>query len=230
MALFFSLLPIYLFGNLHCLGMCGPLVFLLGKHRYRYFYFLGRLASFSFAGAVAGGVGSVITLLFKTHNIPAYLSLALGGLIVVVGLCSLFGFSYPGHRWVGRRTARFNHYLSALMLKDHPLATLLFGFFTVALPCGQTLVVFSACALAGDTTVGLANGFLFALLTSPSLFFALQAHRWVAKWKKHYRPVLGLLALIVGGFALLRGFADLDIIPHLILNPNASPHYHIVMY
>ena len=62
MSLLITMLPLYLLGNLHCIGMCGPLVMLLGQQRCRAFYFLGRTLSFTLAGLLAGALGSVLQL------------------------------------------------------------------------------------------------------------------------------------------------------------------------
>ena len=39
MRVFLTLLPLYIFVNLHCLVMCGSLVLMLGGHKHRNFYF-----------------------------------------------------------------------------------------------------------------------------------------------------------------------------------------------
>jgi len=230
MTLLLAMLPVYLFGNLHCLGMCGPLVMMIGKHRYRYFYFFGRILSFSLAGMAAGAVGGVANVFFKQYHLAEATTFFFGGVLIILGIYTLLGWSYPGHRWLSRRLAGINNTLSMLMLRDKAVPAFLFGFFTLALPCGQTLVVFSACALSGDLMVGLLNGFVFAVLTTPSLLLAMQAHGLMQHARHYYRAVIGVSALFVGALALLRGLAEKDIIGHLVLNPNAPSYYHIVIY
>lgn len=221
-----SMLPIYLFGNLHCIGMCGPLVMMIGRHRYRYFYFLGRILSFTLAGLLAGGMGAVLNVALQEYQIPAITSFVFGTLIIAVGLANITARAIPVPVWVSQRSAHVSRSLSFLMLKDQPLATFLFGFFTIALPCGQTIIVYSACAISGDAYVGLLNGFIFALLTSPSLFLAMRAHGLFQAAKRHYGLIMGCAALLVGALALCRGAAELNLIPHLILNS----YYHIILY
>lgn len=230
MTLFFSMLPLYLFGNLHCLGMCGPLVMMIGHHRYRYFYFLGRTLSFSLAGMVAGGIGAVSDSFFRHYHLAEATTFLFGAILIILGAFTLAGWSYPGHRFLSRRMAGVNQTLSLLMLRDRAWPAFLFGFFTLALPCGQTLIVFSACALSGDLFVGLLNGFAFALLTSPSLFLAMKAHAFLRQARHYYRAVVGVSALVVGVLALLRGLAETGVISHWILNPGSSPYYHVVIF
>lgn len=230
MTLFLTMLPIYLLGNVHCLGMCGPLVMMIGKHHYRYFYFFGRILSFTLAGMIAGELGAVLQVILSYYHIPALASFIFGTLILITASYTLLGWQYPGYHFLARRLAKVNQTLSLLMLKDQPWPAFLFGFFTVALPCGQTLLVFSACALAGDLWVGFFNGFAFALLTTPSLVLALHAHRLFFNLKNHYNTMIGIFGLIVGIMAIFRGLAEAEIISHLILNPGAPVHYHIVLY
>ena len=230
MALFFSMLPLYLFGNLHCLGMCGPLVMMIGHHRYRYFYFLGRTLSFSLAGMIAGMIGAVSDAFFRHYHLAEATTFLFGAIILILGIFTLAGWSYPGHHFLSRLLAGMNQTLSLLMLRDRAWPAFLFGFFTLALPCGQTLIVFSACALSGDLFVGLLNGFAFAILTSPSLFLAMKAHAVLRQARHYYRAVVGISALIVGTVAILRGLAESGIISHWILNPAAPAYYHVVIF
>ncbi|KAF3363308.1 hypothetical protein PHSC3_000116 [Chlamydiales bacterium STE3] len=226
MTLFLTMLPVYLLGNLHCMGMCGPLVMLLGKSSFRYFYFLGRMVSFTLAGLLAGGFGAVIGVLLAELHVPALASLVFGIITVFLGLCTLMHLGYPGYQRLAKVLAPINHKLTLALLKEKPLATFMFGFFTILLPCGQTLIVYSACALSGDLFVGTANGFAFALLTSPSLFVAMQARNAFAFAKKYSNQLIGWAAIFVGLLACLRGLAELNVISHLVLNSK----YHIVIY
>lgn len=231
MTLFFSLLPLYLFGNLHCFGMCGPLVMLLGQHHYRFFYFIGRLLSFSLAGLFAGAMGNVLHVILKPYYFAEALILLCGMSMIGWGFIKIFGksvlvfrtkknfFLNPLHQWV-----------SNLMLKDTPWAIFLFGFLTIALPCGQTLIVFAACALEGEAWTGFWNGFAFALLTSPSLFVAMHTLTFFRRFKQYDHIIIGGCAIFAGLLACLRGLAEVGIVEHLILNPGAPVHYHFVIY
>ena len=226
MSLLLAMLPVYLLGNLHCLGMCGPIVAFLGKHRYRYAYFLGRLLSFSLAGFAAGELGSVFHIWLKAYNLSALVSVGFGLAMAAAGAIVLSGRGVPGNQWLGKRLAKMNNSLSLLMLKDSFIATTLFGFATILLPCGQTLMVYSACALSQSGSTGLLNGFAFGLLTTPSLWLAMHASRSIGRWRSLGNRVLGACAILVGLLAVLRGIAELDWISHFIL----SERYHIALY
>lgn len=206
------------------------MVMMISKHRYRYLYFGGRLLSFTLAGLAAGGAGAILNLVLTPYHLSAILSFLFGGIIILLAACTLFGWRYPGYIWLASRTSNISKNLSILMAQNHPWPTFLLGFFTIALPCGQTLTVYSACALTGDLFAGLINGFAFSFLTTPSLIVAMHAHTLFRKWSSAYKPITGSLALLVGGLALCRGFAEIGLIPHLILNPESASAYHIVIY
>lgn len=231
MTLFFSLLPLYIFGNLHCIGMCGPLVMLLGQHRYRFFYFLGRLLSFSLAGLIAGELGAVLHLFLKQYYLAEIVSFTCGIFIMGWGIQKIMGRQIK--RLNSRRPPALNalhHWVSTLLLKDNGWSTFLFGFFTVALPCGQTLVVFSACALTGNAWIGLGNGFAFALLTTPSLVIAMHTLTFFKKFKQYDRVIIGGCSIFVGLLACFRGLAEMGWMSHWILNPDAPASYHLVIF
>jgi sulfite exporter TauE/SafE len=231
MTLFFSLLPLYLFGNLHCIGMCGPLVILLGQHRFRFFYFFGRLFSFSLAGLVAGELGAVVHLFLKHYYLSESVSLLCGTLLIGWGIKKMMGWQVKTPAFSKKSPLNFIHqWVSTLLLKDSGWSTFLFGFFTVALPCGQTLVVFSACALAGDAWIGLGNGFAFALFTTPSLILAMHTLTLFKKFKQYDRKIMGGCSIFVGFLACCRGLAEMGWISHWVLNPEASHPYHLVIF
>lgn len=218
--------PYYLLGNLHCLGMCGPLVAMIGQHRYRYAYFLGRTLSFGLAGMAAGEAGAVIQNSLQRLHIPELLTFALGILMLFVAIIQGTGWhlSLPSLRLF----RQLNHSITLLMLKDTVITTFIFGLLTVALPCGQSLVVFSACALTGSALVGLFNGAAFALLTSPSLWVAMHTMHWFQTGKKQYRRFIACAAGFAGMMAIFRGLADWGVIPHLVLGDKNA--YHLIFY
>ncbi len=224
------MLPFYLVGNLHCLGMCGPLVLLIAEHPYRYLYFLGRLISFSLAALFASFLGSLMQKSLAAYNVSALVSFFFGALIIFFGLSMLFSFRYPGYKFLEQRTQSLSRRLSLLVGQKNPYATFLFGFFTVLLPCGQSMVVFSACALYGDIATGLFNGFAFALLTSPSLFLAMRLSRFLGYFKKRQNLCASLLAIFVGLLALCRGLADLGLINHLGYHLEEPFRVHLMLF
>lgn len=227
MSLMLTMLPLYLFGNLHCVGMCGPLVMMIGQHRFRYFYFLGRTLAFTLAGLIAGGFGEVLHLMMKSFHVMEGMSFLFGIGFFVIGLYTLRGWQYPGFAWLSKKLAPINGTLASLMLQDRAWPAFFFGFFTILLPCGQTLIVFSACALSGSFWIGMVNGLVFALLTSPSLLIAMNAHVFLKKFSQHYSILMGGGALFIGTLTFCRGLAEVGVIDHLVFH---SSYAHLTFF
>lgn len=203
---------------------------MIGHHRYRFFYFLGRTLAFGMAGLLAGEIGAVLNLLLSHYYLSAVTSFLFGGILLITGFCTAIRRPYPGFVWLSTILSPMQQSLSLCLMQDRVFPTLLFGFFTIFLPCGQTLIVFSACALTGDWLAGLFNGLAFALLTSPSLILAMHAHTLFKSMKNAYNGVVATSALAIGLLAFCRGFAEMGWISHWILNPEAPYYAHIIIY
>jgi uncharacterized protein len=210
--------------------MCGPLVMLLAKHPYRWCYFLGRLFSFTLAGLISAEMGMILFSSLARYHISASFSLLFGAWISAMGASLLFKIRLPGTAWVAKRSAKFSALLGKLMTQRSSYALFLFGASTLLLPCGQTVVVFSLIALDSSPLMGLIQGLLFALFTSPALIAAMRTSHFFCERQKGYHLWMGMAVLFVGALALLRGLADLDYIQHLILNPSSPPQYHVVFF
>lgn len=211
MTLTLSLLPLFVTGNLHCLGMCGPLVHTLSLHRFKYYYLLGRLCSYTLAGGLSGALGFL-----ASFGGFASLSIAIGFFLIILA----FNQIYPLHfKWPAPNFIR-------LIMRDTPLSVFSFGALTLFLPCGQTLIVFAALALSGSFWIGAINGFLFALLTSPSLVLAMKIKRWMPQSHKIAKAIAFATSFAIGLISVLRGLADLGYVKHLTL----SESFHIVLF
>jgi uncharacterized protein len=226
MRLFVSLLPIFIFGNLHCASMCGPLVMLIGKNPHKAWYFWGRLCSFAVVGLISAETGMALFTFLAAFHFSAIFSMTFGLWLIGLGVCSSFKLRLPGSVWLGQQTIRLSTPLVRLSAQRSRQAIFLFGLSTILLPCGQTLIVFSMIALNASPLEGLIDGCLFALFTSPALIAALRASQFFHARRHRFQPLIGCTALGVGLLTLLRGFADLNLINHLILNHK----YHIVLY
>jgi len=215
----FALVPFYLLGNLHCAGMCGPLVMLLCQHRFVWLYFVGRTLSFTLVALFAQMVG----LLMGQFLLPSLLALVAGLAIVLLGLNPLLKHRLLRPTKLG---SKINLFLVRILEKKDPQTPFLFGLCTVLLPCGQSLVVFSACAVSGNWQFALVNGLLFSLLTTPGLIGALFFGKTFAKFRKKFPSVISLATVAIGGLLVLRSLADLHLINHCTLNEQ----WHLVLF
>jgi sulfite exporter TauE/SafE len=216
-------IPLFLLGNFHCLGMCGPIAMMLGKSRWRHFYLIGRAAGFALAGLIAATFGVVITTLLQPSNLSALFSLFVGITLITSALLPLFSL-------FNSLLEPLNKKLTLLILKDRWWPTFLFGFATIALPCGQSLLIYSLAALSGNAIEGLSTTLLFALLTTPSLLFAFEMRRLLNKFYAHVNGLITSVTLFIGSLSCLRCFADLQYIPHFVLFDGGKEAMHIALW
>lgn len=219
MSLLIAMFPLYVMGNLHCLGMCGPIAGWIGASSHRGFYLLGRLVSFTIAGSLAGALGEVIGVVLHHYHLPGVLSIVLGIAMIGAGMMFGLGYSFSFFFNMGKGQTILQKKLQQFLLIDEPWPLFMLGFLTIALPCGQTVLVYSACALSGSVYSGTLNGLAFGLLTTPALFLAMHMRSLVLRAKVWYQLVVAVSAIMVGCIAVLRGIADLGIIPHFGWHP-----------
>ncbi len=207
-----------LFGSLHCVAMCGPLVLAFAADsRSRAWwvfantvlYHVGRVAMYGLLGLAIGALGHLIDIKGWQRGI----TLVTGILLVGVGLFSLFGrhsrhfvrlqqrFVTPLTRWVGYWLYR-------------PGGHLVVGMLNGLLPCGMVYMALAA-ALSADSMQGSGLFMLaFGMGTWPALLaVALIGSFAKTRIKLNFSFWLPLISILMGGWFLLRG-ANLDI-PYL---------------
>ncbi|WP_456413259.1 sulfite exporter TauE/SafE family protein [Thiolapillus sp.] len=173
-----------LFGALHCVGMCGSImgvltfslpmetrkkpVRLIG---YLGYYSLGRILSYSLAGAVAGGFGAGLLFQISPQYGHSILLLTATLLMIAVGLY-LAGW-FPAFARIEKAGAPIWKKLEPLGRKllpvSSPLQAVLYGMIWGWLPCG---LVYSALFIAlgqGSMLQGGVFMLLFGLGTLPAI-------------------------------------------------------------
>lgn len=206
MELILSMLPIYFLGNVHCMGMCGPLAMLLAKHPFRMAYFLGRISAFTFIGMLVGEMGAAVQVFLNQYHISAVTSLLFGGVILIFALNYFSFISFPKSKKIMDLFKIINQKVSLLILKQNFSSAYYFGLATPLLPCGQSLMIFSVSAILANPWLGALNSFVFAMLTTPSLWLSMRASSFLLSFAKNYRWIMGVLLFVVAFLALWRGF------------------------
>lgn len=207
-----------LFGSLHCVAMCGPLVLAFtvdNRNRswwivaHTVLYQVGRVSMYGLLGLAIGAVGH----LFAIKDWQQGITLVTGFLLVGVGLFSIFGKHVPGfvrlqQRFVTPLTRWVGYWLY------RPGGHLVVGMLNGLLPCGMVYMALAA-ALSADTMQGSGLFMLsFGLGTWPAMItVALLGSFAKARMKFNFAFWLPIISIIMGGWFLLRG-ANLDI-PYL---------------
>ncbi|MGE5193394.1 MAG: sulfite exporter TauE/SafE family protein [Deltaproteobacteria bacterium] len=165
-----------LLGSSHCVGMCGAFALTIGlgmpsaaaNARRQLAYSLGRIFTYSFAGAVAGFAGMRLQRLpVQTFHAQTLLAIVAGTLLIVQGLHSAGMLPMLRKKAAGGgycpSQSLFRSFLTAPGWHNAFLAGLLTGF----LPCGLVYAYLVLAAGSGDILVGAAITALFGAGTVP---------------------------------------------------------------
>jgi len=208
-------------GLAHCVGMCGGIAatLTLGLHpdirqarrrklTFLLLYNLGRVSSYSLAGAIVGYVGAGAEMLVLDVTFPV------GHLITAVFML-LAGLHVAGwwngltlmERGGGLLWGRYLQPLSRKLLPvDNPGAAFLAGCVWGWMPCGLVYAALVLAAIQADPLRSAGVMFCFGLGTLPALvssgLFAQQMLRFMRA--NRLRTVLGALVMALGVYALFR--------------------------
>ena len=203
-----------LLGGAHCAGMCGGIVSALAgsspasakSWRIHLCYNLGRIASYSVAGAVAGTVGSLGLMLDGLLPVQIALYAAANLLLIGLGLY-LAGIRGPLAR-LERLGSRFWSLLKPFTRRflpaDSPRKALALGMLWGWLPCGLVYTVLFTALLSGNALSGAVVMFAFGLGTLPNLMMAAALLRGPQRWlaSRRARIVSGAVVLGFGVYGL----------------------------
>lgn len=207
----------------HCLGMCGPMVLMVGSRfsrssfsfaapRYLAFH-AGRVLVYAALGAAVGLIGSLIGLGDRFFQFSAYASLIFGALIILFGLgyIRLLPLEPDQNQSSWLTTA-----IGRVLRSDRSWSVVPLGMLTGFLPCGLVYGTLLVAAAAGSPVGGALGMLLFGLGTVPALFiFALGAGRVGLRYRQVLLRFARILMILVGVQLALRGLASLNLIPHL---------------
>jgi len=214
-----------LLGSLgHCLGMCGPLVLMVGLQlRARGWvgasvhglYHVTRVAVYLVLGGIAGGIGSLLGLNGGLRQVAGAISLVLGLGVVLVGLGYLgwlpLGRLEGGGAWLSKAMSR------ALRLGSLQGAVLL-GTLNGLLPCGLVYSSLLVAASTGSIGTGALGMLIFGLGTIPALLaVGMGSSVLSVRFRQAMSRIAGVFILLVGLQLALRGAAALGWVPHLHL-------------
>lgn len=196
-------------GSLHCMAMCGPLVMYMkfGKQNsWRTYgnmavYHLGRILTYALLGGIAGALGWAVSL----GNYHQWLSLIMGGFILISGLLSFTG-------WImlpGLNTRWFSKGMEKLKKLPKSLSLFVMGGLNGLLPCGLVYVAIGTSVVTASPLEAAFFMAIFGLGTTPLLTSLPVLQRMLQKEFKG-RTILrinwkGVLAIIAGLLLIVRG-------------------------
>ncbi len=204
-----------LLGAGHCLGMCGGIVGALtfglpievrGQTPlvwpYMLAYNVGRLTSYTVAGAIVGGIGWFATHLVSVHLAQQVLQAFAGLFMVALGLYVAGLWSGLTHVEAlgGRIWQRLQPFGRHLLPVGSPWQAFQLGLLWGWLPCGLVYSVLIWTLTAGGAIAGAVLMLSFGLGTLPALFtMGLAANRIAPLLQKDWvRGSMGLGIAVFG--------------------------------
>jgi len=167
-------------GSLHCLGMCGGFVCLLGRDargrtatlRRHLIYNVGRVTSYCFVGALVGELGMLLMGAGTSGSSIVFAQRALavgsGALMVFFGL-QFFGLFGAPRGPVSTTAVQFVSGLRGLLRAPGDAAPLAAGVLNGFLPCPLVYAFAAQAAGCGSPTRGMLTMVAFGLGTFPMM-------------------------------------------------------------
>jgi len=205
-ALIFGLL-----GSFHCVGMCGPIAFMLPVDRSNSLkkisqitaYHIGRLLAYGIIGLIFGLIGKSLYI----FGLQQKLSIIIGILMIVV---VIFPYKKIGQNFIVKPIYKAVAFVKKQMgeaLKKKTADTFLtIGFLNGFLPCGLVyMAVFGAIA-TGTAWQGSLYMFFFGLGTIPLMTSAIYLGKFLnAQAKQRIQKAIPVFIVVIGALFILRG-------------------------
>ena len=209
--MFFTALVLGLLGSFHCIGMCGPIAFMLPVDRTNTFkkisqitiYHIGRLISYGIIGLVFGLVGKSLYI----FGIQQQLSIAIGVLMIITVLIpyktfSKFNFSKP----VFKLISKVKSALGKALQKKTADTFLTIGFLNGFLPCGLVYMALFAAIATGSTLRGSLYMIIFGLGTIPLMTTAIYFSTILkGSFRQKVQKAIPIFVILIGVLFILRG-------------------------
>ncbi len=223
-ASYFAAFVIGLFSSLHCIGMCGSIIGTLTfslspelrNKKSKLFsvvliYNLGRILSYSLAGALVGAIGALLSLPFTDGHAHRFLQIV--SAIVMTGAGLYIAGWFPRFAYIEKIGARFWKRIEPFGRRLIPVQSrfkaFLFGMIWGWLPCG---LIYTALALAATTGNVVHSGltmFAFGLGTLPAVIGVGIMTSLLTRLSRiqHFKWAAGVLFILI---ALLAAFPWLN--------------------
>ncbi len=206
-----SAIVLGLMGSLHCVGMCGPIAFMLPVDRTNhlkkfsqiFIYHIGRLLAYGIMGLVFGLLGKGLQI----FGMQQQLSIFIGITMIVVVLIpykafNKYNLSKPIYKLISKVKGRLGRELK----KKTPDTFLTIGFLNGFLPCGLVYMALFAAIAMGNVAQGGLYMILFGLGTIPLMTSAVYLSSFLkGRARQHIQRLIPVFVVIIGALFVLRG-------------------------
>ncbi len=208
--MFISALIFGLLGSFHCIGMCGPIAFMLPVDRTNkakqvlqiVSYHLGRLFTYSLIGLLFGLLGKG----FYFFGFQQQLSIIVGILMILVILLPKTFQKYNFSKSINRLVMKVKSALGKELKKRGNDTFFTIGFLNGFLPCGLVyMAVFGALATSNALS-GSLYMFIFGLGTIPLMTTVVYVGNFAnGLVRKRIQQVIPFVVVFIGILFVLRG-------------------------
>lgn len=198
-------------GSFHCVGMCGPIAFMLPVSRENSFkkflqvllYHTGRLMAYSIIGLAFGVLGKSLDL----FGFQQQLSIAAGILMIAVIVLPYktfrkYNFSRPMYKVVGKVKSS----LGSALKKKTPDTFFTIGFLNGFLPCGLVYMAAFGAIASGSIVQGSLYMVLFGVGTIPlmttAVYFSGMLNGMI---KRKMQKMIPVFVVLIGLLFIIRG-------------------------
>jgi len=200
-----------LLGSFHCVGMCGPIAFMLPVDRSNTFkkitqiaiYHFGRLLAYSIIGLIFGLIGKSLYI----FGFQQQLSIIIGVLMILVVLIPQQTFNkYNFSRPVYRLISKVKSALGSAMKRKSMDTFLTIGFLNGFLPCGLVYMALFATIAGGNALNGILYMAVFGLGTIPLMTTAIYFSQFLkGKARQRIQKAIPIFVILIGALFILRG-------------------------
>lgn len=206
-----SALILGLLGSFHCIGMCGPIAFMLPVNRNnavtQFFqitsYHLGRLLTYSLIGLLFGFLGKG----FHFFGFQQQLSIIVGVLMILVILVpkifnNVKGLSNP----INRIIIKVKSALGKELKKKGNDTFFTIGFLNGFLPCGLVYMAVFGALTTSTPLLGAFYMFLFGLGTIPLMTSVIYLGNFASvSVRQKIQKAIPYVVVCIGVLFILRG-------------------------
>ncbi|MFC4218850.1 sulfite exporter TauE/SafE family protein [Flagellimonas marina] len=198
-------------GSLHCLGMCGPIAFMLPldhgntlkKTGQLFIYHAGRLLAYGIIGVLFGFLGKGLSL----FGMQQKLSIAIGTIMIVLVLIPAKHLN--GHRFlkpIYSILGKVKSKLGGELKKKTPDAFLTIGFLNGFLPCGLVYMALLGAIALGSPLQGGFYMMLFGMGTIPLMSLAAFSKGMFSNSIKFkIQKLIPVFVVLIGILFIVRG-------------------------
>ncbi|WP_273565541.1 sulfite exporter TauE/SafE family protein [Maribacter halichondriae] len=200
-----------LMGSLHCIGMCGPIAFMLPVDRTNntkkfgqiFIYHFGRLMAYGIIGLIFGLLGKGLYVFGIQQN----LSIAIGILMILIVLIPYKTFGkYNLSKPIYKIISKVKNRLGQELKKKSPDTFLTIGFLNGFLPCGLVYMALFGAIAMGNAWQGSLYMILFGLGTIPLMTSAIYFSGILKDGlRRKVQKAIPVFVVIIGALFILRG-------------------------